>query len=66
MIKTQYLGWRLSGLFPEGEGWVASYSGPDEGQRARGEGHSPESALADAQRLVQRYSRNRLEDVESQ
>lgn len=52
MIKTEYLGWELDEIFNTGDGmWNATYfKSPNWTQ---GVGHTPESALADAQKKIQ-------------
>ena len=53
MIKTEYLGWELDEIFSDGDrGWGATYYRPF--NWIQGNGHTPEAALADAQRKIQR------------
>lgn len=69
MIKTEYMDWMLESVVrhpeaPSDQRWSARYTyGPR--LTALGWGHSPEAALADAQRDAQREVQARTRETET-
>jgi hypothetical protein len=58
MIKTEYLGWELDEIFNDGDGtWKAVYYNSKTYSWTQGVGHTPEAALADAQKKIQQKER---------
>ena len=68
MIKTEYLGWELDEIFNDGDGnWNAVYyngiyieSGSNINPFVQGTGHTPEAALAHAQKKIQQKERENV------
>lgn len=63
MIKTEFMGWALVSVYrmrwADKGGWRCRYARMLSGSsvQVEGEGHSPEAALADAQKLIKQGSK---------